>query len=166
MNASTRFFVLAVMVALVVPITAWSITYEYDHLNRLTRVQYDDGRNVYYEYDAAGNIIWVGPTDIITGLQAQGDPTFLQLRGSYPNPFSGTTTILFEIRSGQPVKAKVYDVRGRLVSSLPAVAVSPGIGHIVWDGSDGRGATVASGVYFVQVETGHATKSLRVLLVR
>ena len=31
-------------------------TYEYDELNRLTRVVYDDGKDITYTYDAAGNI--------------------------------------------------------------------------------------------------------------
>lgn len=32
-------------------------TYEYDSLNRLIRVVYDDGKVVTYAYDAAGNVI-------------------------------------------------------------------------------------------------------------
>jgi len=32
-----------------------SVTYEYDKLNRLTRVTYDDGSVIVYHYDAAGN---------------------------------------------------------------------------------------------------------------
>ena len=166
MNTLTKLITLAVMVTLLVSVTASAITYEYDSLNRLIRVQYDDGRNIYYEYDAAGNIIWVGPTDMITGVQEGGDPTFLRLRGAYPNPFSRTSMILFEIRSKQEVKARVYDVRGRLVSTLPTMEMSPGIRQVSWEGSDHRGASVASGVYFVKIETEHAEKSLRVLLVR
>ena len=166
MKTLTKLVTLAVMVALAVPITALAITYEYDSLNRLTRVQYDDGRNIYYEYDAAGNIIWVGPTELPTSVQVDGDPTFLRLRGSYPNPFSRTSTVLFEIRSTQEVEARVYDVRGRLVSTLPTVEMLPGIRQITWQGTDHRGAAAASGVYFLKIQTEHAETSLRVLLVR
>lgn len=31
--------------------------YTYDELNRLTKVQYDDGRSIAYRYDAAGNLL-------------------------------------------------------------------------------------------------------------
>jgi YD repeat-containing protein len=35
--------------------TAWATTYEYDALGRITKVTYDDGSYVQYQYDAAGN---------------------------------------------------------------------------------------------------------------
>lgn len=35
---------------------AGDISYDYDALNRLTKVTYDDGSTVEYEYDLAGNI--------------------------------------------------------------------------------------------------------------
>lgn len=38
---------------------AWAESYEYDELNRVTKVMYDDGSYVEYRYDAAGNIISV-----------------------------------------------------------------------------------------------------------
>lgn len=34
---------------------SWAITYEYDALGRLTKITYDDGKIVQYQYDAAGN---------------------------------------------------------------------------------------------------------------
>jgi YD repeat-containing protein len=43
---------------------AWAITYEYDELNRLKRVIYDNGASIIYEYDAAGNIVSVLSPDI------------------------------------------------------------------------------------------------------
>ena len=42
---------------LLVPSLSAAVTYEYDQLNRLTRVVYDNGKAVTYTYDAAGNII-------------------------------------------------------------------------------------------------------------
>jgi YD repeat-containing protein len=35
--------------------TAQATTYEYDNQHRLTKVTYDDGTQVIYTYDAAGN---------------------------------------------------------------------------------------------------------------
>jgi YD repeat-containing protein len=43
---------------------AWAITYEYDELNRLKRVIYDNGASIVYEYDTAGNIVSVLSPDI------------------------------------------------------------------------------------------------------
>jgi YD repeat-containing protein len=166
MQAVLRVISLTTMIAALTVGVAWGITYEYDSLNRLIRVEYDDGREIFYEYDATGNIIWVGPTDIATATKSINDPRFLQIRGSFPNPFSHSATILFEIRATQKVGAKVYDVRGREVTTLAAVEMEPGVRRIGWNGADGNGITVASGVYFVQIETEHARQSTRVLLVR
>jgi YD repeat-containing protein len=56
---------------------AWAITYEYDELNRLKRVIYDNGTSIIYEYDAAGNIVSVLSPDIfpptIRGVIARPD---------------------------------------------------------------------------------------------
>lgn len=41
---------------------AWAITYEYDALGRIVRVNYDDGSYVIYSYDAAGNRTVVSAT--------------------------------------------------------------------------------------------------------
>jgi YD repeat-containing protein len=42
-------------------------SYEYDQLNRLTSVSYDDGSSVSYTYDSAGNILSV---EYLSGQQA------------------------------------------------------------------------------------------------
>jgi hypothetical protein len=36
--------------------SAWTVTYEYDELNRLKKVNYENGAAIVYECDAAGNI--------------------------------------------------------------------------------------------------------------
>lgn len=36
--------------------TAYAETYEYDNLDRVTKVTYEDGSCVTYEYDASGNM--------------------------------------------------------------------------------------------------------------
>lgn len=47
---------LSAMLLFTVPINAFAETYEYDNLNRVTKVTYDDGSYVTYEYDKNGNI--------------------------------------------------------------------------------------------------------------
>jgi nitrous oxidase accessory protein NosD len=74
-------------------------------------------------------------------------PTDLRFLGARPNPFSGTTMLVFELPSAAPVKLRIYDVRGRLVRTLMDGYASPGRHNVVWDGyrNDGRKAGV--GVY-------------------
>ena len=57
--------------------SAQSVTYTYDALNRLIRVDYGDGNVVNYTYDQAGNRLYVGVPDtsapVTTASPAGGD---------------------------------------------------------------------------------------------
>ena len=50
--------------------------------------------------------------------------------------------------------ARVFDVQGRLVASIPPerIAAGSGFAQFEWKGRDGQGRTVATGVYFIRVE--------------
>lgn len=52
---------------------AGTVAYTYDDLNRLTKVQYQNGSAIFYEYDAAGNI---------TSIQQQGSVTYGDVNGA------------------------------------------------------------------------------------
>jgi len=60
----TMTFVLAL---LFITTAAQGITFEYDKLNRLTRVTYDNGTRIIYKYDGAGNRITLCKVDFDSG---------------------------------------------------------------------------------------------------
>lgn len=62
-------------------VLAPAVTYEYDGLHRLTRVMYDDGSAIVYEYDAVGNR---------TLRVISGDPSTVYLDVRVEPPGSGT----------------------------------------------------------------------------
>lgn len=84
---------------------------------------------------------------------------------SKPNPFRSETRLAFSSPGG-PVTACVYDVAGRKVQTLLDRAVGAGEREVRWDGTDDRRRSVASGVYFVRVETADETGVARVVLIR
>ncbi len=71
-----------------------------------------------------------------------------------PNPSRGDASIAFSLATGADVDASVYDVSGRLVRRLVRGHFAAGRHALTWDGRDGDGRTVASGVYFVRVDRG------------
>ena len=77
-----------------------------------------------------------------------------QLLTSYPNPFSTSTTISFELKSNShnPSQIKIYNIKGQLVRELLPVAPSPSLPvSVTWDGIDESGKEVKSGVYLYKM---------------
>ncbi|MFH0777722.1 MAG: FlgD immunoglobulin-like domain containing protein [Candidatus Eisenbacteria bacterium] len=85
---------------------------------------------------------------------------------NYPNPFNPQTTIEYGVsEAGSRVRVIVYDIVGRAVKVLVNESKPAGHFKAVWDGRNEQGQTVASGVYFYEVEIGgfRQTKKLVVL---
>ena len=60
----------------------------------------------------------------------------------------------------------IHDVLGRCARTLVDGDVRSGSGEVIWDGTDVRGATVASGVYFARMVYGNEMTTLRIVLVK
>ncbi len=84
----------------------------------------------------------------------------------YPNPFNPTTTIAYSLPRAGRASLKVYDLRGRLVRVLLDGDQPAGPGRVVWDGADGDGAAVASGIYFHELIAAGETRLGKMTLVK
>lgn len=61
----------------------------------------------------------------------------------------------------------VFDASGRLVRTLlSGSALMPGANTVLWDGRDGPGREVPSGVYLVRVEAGDRVVTSKVTRTR
>jgi len=93
----------------------------------------------------------------VTGVN-DGPPDILPQRFLFPapipNPFNPRTTIAFDLPTGEQVSLRIYNVRGELVSTLIDEFRPPGSYRLDWDGRDGNGRSVASGVYLVRIQAG------------
>jgi hypothetical protein len=67
----------------------------------------------------------------------------------YPNPFTDNLSIEVSLPAGTPLHIEIYDVMGRKVSDLNS-GISTGYNLIKWNGTDGQGASVIPGVYYVR----------------
>jgi hypothetical protein len=87
-----------------------------------------------------------------TGVQAPATPDVFALYQSAPNPFNPTTVIRYDVPArGGKVTLRIYDVEGRLVSTLVNEYQSPGHKTATWHGRNNDGYGVASGVYFYRM---------------
>ncbi|UKN00390.1 T9SS type A sorting domain-containing protein [Paracrocinitomix mangrovi] len=65
----------------------------------------------------------------------------------YPNPFDQSTTITYHLNSASFVSVYIYDMQGRIINKLIREQQVSGTHSINWDGNDGEGKEVGSGMY-------------------
>jgi hypothetical protein len=85
---------------------------------------------------------------------------------AYPNPFNPTVSIVVDMDHDENVTVKLFDVEGRLVTTLWKGSLPKGANLLRWDGMDSRGQPVASGVYLVKAQTAGASSTIKAVLVR
>jgi hypothetical protein len=88
------------------------------------------------------------------------------LTGIVPNPFNPQTTIEYSLASQGRVEIKIYDVAGRLVETLANETQVAGQHSVVWKGTDRRGSPVASGIYFVRMNTAGQVFTKKMVLLK
>ena len=108
----------------------------------------------------------------VSAVDAPTAPAFThdRIASNAPNPFNPRTRIRFELARGTPGRYRiaVHDASGRLVRVLDE-GPDPGLGadrSIAWDGQDGAGRPVGSGVYVVRLTTERGSTSRKITLLR
>jgi hypothetical protein len=83
-----------------------------------------------------------------------------------PNPFNPRIAIVYRVGQDTEAELKIYDVSGRLVRTLIDGRVEAGKGSIVFDGTDGKGSPLASGIYFVRFDTPQVLEVRQIALLK
>ncbi|MCH8328113.1 MAG: T9SS type A sorting domain-containing protein [Candidatus Marinimicrobia bacterium] len=96
--------------------------------------------------------------DLEDGMSLPGNYALL---ANYPNPFNPSTVLQFELPRSDKVSLIVYDLTGREIRSLISSDLPAGHHRVVWDGRDGRGYGIATGVYFYRIVTGSGFTATR-----
>ena len=93
-------------------------------------------------------------------------PEEYHLTQNYPNPFNPTTTISFSIPSEGHVQVSVYDITGRLITSLVDGNLSEGYHDVIWDGTDMFGSNVSAGLYIYSLQTEGVSLTRKMVLMK
>ncbi len=83
-----------------------------------------------------------------------GDTTgvdVLRLAPVSPNPFSPRTVLSFTLPADGRARIAIYDIRGREVREVADGEYTAGPQSEEWDGKDGDGVSVSSGIYFARL---------------
>jgi bacillolysin len=93
-------------------------------------------------------------------------PSAFALDQNYPNPFNNSTLITYSIPRPLPVRFEVLNILGQVVTSKELGLKQPGVYSQSWDGVDGSGKTVPSGVYFYRVRAGDFVQTKKMVLLK
>jgi hypothetical protein len=122
-----------------------------------------DGEGFFDDGETCDFLLFVEETSSV--MPSEGVPGD-RLYANSPNPFSGGTTICYELGRAQKVSLAVYGVSGRLVRMLVDETREHGQHEIAWDGLDASGERAGPGVYFCRMETDTFSEMRRMVIVK
>ncbi|HLB00679.1 MAG TPA: T9SS type A sorting domain-containing protein, partial [Bacteroidota bacterium] len=96
-------------------------------------------------------------SDGITGEK----PREYRLNQNSPNPFNPTTTLSYTLPSKVHVTLRVYDLLGRVMTTLVDKVEEGGEHRVRWD-ADG----IPSGIYFYRLVAGDYTRTLKMVVMK
>jgi hypothetical protein len=99
-----------------------------------------------------------------TSAAAPAPPTILG--NNFPNPFNPTTTIPVSLSKSEIGSLIICDTMGRKVKTITSGNLPAGNSVWTWDGTNERGAQVASGTYLAKLKTATSTDVKRMMLVK
>ncbi len=83
-----------------------------------------------------------------------------------PNPMNPVGTLFFATTRPGHVSVRIFDVAGRLVCTALSKQLEAGNHSVLFDGRDGKGAEIGSGVYFYRIDTIEGELSGRFIIAR
>ena len=98
-------------------------------------------------------------------------PETTMLLPNYPNPFNPETWIPYQLANASDVQITIYDTRGMLVRTLALGHQSAGYytdrsRAAYWDGRNGLGERVASGVFFYKLQTDETSLMRKMVILK
>ena len=88
---------------------------------------------------------------------------------NYPNPFNPETWIPYQLAAPAEVMLTIYDMNGEAVRRLEVGHQAAGMYRsrnraLYWDGRNGRGESVTSGLYFYTLRAGEFVATRKMLI--
>ncbi len=106
------------------------------------------------------------PVTVVAEDRTTALPQAFSLSQNFPNPFNSQTLIRFALPASGEVELAVYNLAGQRVVRLAEGARAAGAYTVRWDGRDGSGRELASGVYLYRLRAGEQLESRKLLLLQ
>ncbi|MBN2861313.1 MAG: T9SS type A sorting domain-containing protein, partial [Sphaerochaetaceae bacterium] len=118
---------------------------------------------------ARDHIAYIGSINVTGVGIAEGEVLTFAVNATgavYPSPSMSSAVIPFSLASSGHARVDVYDVSGRIVTTLAAEEMAAGQHSMVWDLTNGSGVPVPSGMYHVRIQSGDWTGTTRLIVAR
>ena len=93
-------------------------------------------------------------------------PNAFALHQNYPNPFNPKTVIRYDLPKEATVKILIYDMLGRLVTTLAGNKHSAGFKQVHWDATNRFGKKVSAGLYLYTIQADDFRQTKKMILLK
>lgn len=107
-----------------------------------------------------------GCSTTVTGVDGAPVIRATILKQNAPNPFNPVTRINFSIEHGGRTLLRIFDVAGRLVTTILDRDLPAGEHSVTWRGLDSQSRQVATGVYFYELRSGDEAQTRSMVLLK
>lgn len=104
--------------------------------------------------------------EILSSVAVDPQPTDFGLQQNYPNPANPGTTISFSLPQPAHIRLVLLNSSGQLLRVLSEGMSAAGVQRLFWDGRDGRGQPLPSGLYFYELQANGRRLTHKLLLLR
>jgi len=107
-------------------------------------------------------------TDLTLGVNAilGTIPMDFTVLPAYPNPFNPSTTISYGLDTDSYVTIEIYDITGKLISTLFNEEQPQGWYTLIWNGTNQHGTQVPAGLYLSRIIAGNDVRTNKLMLLK
>jgi len=128
--------------------TTWTLNNLPTDMEYFWSVQAVDSQYASSEFAVEGNFVLGTPADSDSNEISMSN----SILSNYPNPFNPITTIEFSVKNIglENADLEIFNAKGQLVHKFGNITISIAdeVGSVAWDGTDSKGNSVGSGIYF------------------
>ncbi len=115
---------------------------------------------------AAQNFVVSSDITSVPNVQGVSIPSTYSLGQNYPNPFNPTTQIRFNLTQSDKISLTIYNLLGQKIATIAEGVYQAGSYVVTWNGTNGHGIAVASGVYFYRLSGSSFVITKKMLLLK
>ena len=101
--------------------------------------------------------------DVVDGFQL---PRNYALHQNYPNPFNPVTNLSYDLPEDALVNITIYDMMGKVVSTLVNGQQSAGFKTLQWNATNNSGMPISAGLYIYTIQAGEFNQTRKMILLK